>query len=109
MTPDTRPLTIAEAQALVDRWITTVGNGYHGVLTNMAILAEETGEVARCIARLYGDQRAKPDDRLDLADELADLMWVLMAIANQTGTDLTDALRRNLHKKQTRDATRFRD
>jgi len=100
-------ITLSEAQRIVDRWLTTTGRGYHSVLTNTAILAEETGEVARCTARLYGDQVPKPGDSLDLADELADLLWVTIALANQTGVDLTEALRRNLDKKNTRDANRF--
>lgn len=109
MTASSRPtLSIAEAQATVDRWIRTVGVRYFSPLTNTAILAEETGEVARIMARLYGDQTAKPGDSGDLADELADLMWVTMAIANQCGIDLTEAFRANLDKKNRRDAERFR-
>lgn len=104
---DKHELTINEAQQLVDRWITTTGGGYFPVLTNMAMLAEETGEVARVIARTYGSQVAKPGEKLDLGDELADLIWVAMAIANQTGVDLTDALLRNLEKKNIRDGRRF--
>lgn len=100
-------LTIKEAQRMVDDWITGPGGGYFSELTNMAMLAEETGEVARVIARIYGDQVAKPGDNLDLADELADLLWVAMAIANQTGVDLTEAMRRNVEKKNRRDAHRF--
>lgn len=100
-------LTIKEAQRMVDDWITGTGGGYFSELTNMAMLAEETGEVARVIARIYGDQVAKPGDNLDLADELADLLWVAMAIANQTGVDLTEAMRRNVEKKNRRDAHRF--
>ena len=100
-------ITIARAQAMVDQWIRTVGHGYHSVLTNTAVLAEETGEVARCMARLHGDQVAKPGDSLDPADELADLLWVLMALANQTGVDLTAAFKANLAKKTARDAHRF--
>lgn len=100
-------MTIAELQALVDRWITTTGNGYFSPLTNTAVLAEETGEVARIMARRYGDQVAKPGDRSDLADELADVLWVVAALANQTGVDLTEAIRRNIGKKNSRDARRF--
>ncbi len=99
--------TLRELQATVDRWITGTGSGYFPVLTNALLLAEETGEVARVIARTYGAQRAKPGDSLDLADELADLLWVLTAVANQTGVDLTEALERNLRKKNSRDAHRF--
>jgi NTP pyrophosphatase (non-canonical NTP hydrolase) len=82
---------------------------YFSPLTNMAILAEETGEVARIMARTYGEQSFKPGESPDLADELADLLWVTMAIANQTGVDLTDALARNIQKKNTRDCSRHRD
>lgn len=92
-------ITISELQATVDRWIRSVGVRYFSPLTNMAILAEETGEVARIMARKYGEQSSKPGDSHDLADELADLIWVATAIANQTGTDLTEALRNNLAKK----------
>lgn len=102
-------ITLREAQAMVDRWITTTGVRYFSPLTNMAVLAEETGEVARIMARQYGDQSFKPGESADLGDELADLLWVTMAIANQTGVDLTDALVRNIEKKTRRDATRHRD
>ena len=103
----TGALTLAEAQAIVDRWINTVGVRYFSPLTNMAILAEETGEVARIMARRFGDQSFKPGENADaLADELADVLWVLTAIANQTGIDLTEAFRRNIEKKSVRDATR---
>ena len=97
-----------EAQEIVDQWIKTVGVRYFSELTNMALLTEEVGEVARIIARRYGDQVAKQGD-LDkqLADELADVLWVLICIANQTGIDLEDALRRNIDKKLTRDKDRF--
>lgn len=99
-------LTISEAQAIVDRWITTVGVRYFSPLTNMAILAEETGEVARIMARTHGDQSFKPGESHYLGDELADLLWVTMAIANQNGIDLTEAFRRNLDKKTSRDRDR---
>ncbi|MBD5252930.1 MAG: nucleotide pyrophosphohydrolase [Barnesiella sp.] len=102
-------LTLAEMQHTVDRWVTTIGVRYFSPLTNMAILAEETGEVARIMARTHGDQSAKPGEKLDLADELADLLWVTVAIANQHGIDLTEAFARNLAKKTERDATRHRD
>lgn len=103
-------ITIREAQQIIDRWITTVGVRYFSPLTNMAILSEEVGEVARVMARQYGDQSAKESDRdYNLADELADVMWVVMAIANQTGIDLTDAFNRNLEKKNLRDATRHKE
>lgn len=100
------PITLSEAQSIVDRWITTIGCRYFSPLTNMAVLAEETGEVARIMARRYGDQSFKPGEKDDLADELADLLWVTMAIANQTGVDLTEAFVRNLQKKTERDKTR---
>lgn len=98
--------TIAEVQQIVHRWITTVGVKYFSPLTNMAILAEETGEVARIMARQYGDQSSKTDETLDLADELADVLWVVAAIANQTGVDLSAAFLANLEKKTARDSTR---
>ena len=104
-----RDISIADAQSAVHQWITTVGVRYFSPLTNMAILAEETGEVARVMARLYGDQSAKPSDKLSLADELADVLWVVMAIANQTGVDLTQAFRDNLDKKTRRDSTRHKN
>lgn len=99
-------ITIARAQAMVDDWIKTVGVRYFSPLTNMAILAEETGEVARIMARKFGDQSFKPGEKSDLADELADLLWVTMAIANQTGIDLTEAFRANILKKSARDSSR---
>ncbi len=101
-------LSLRQLQATVDEWITTVGVKYFSPLTNMAILTEETGEVAKVMARKYGDQVAKPGDMDDLADELADVLWVLTAIANQTGVDLTEAFRRNIEKKTARDKERFR-
>ena len=109
MTDSTPQITMAEMQLTVDRWITTTGVRYFSPLTNMAILAEETGEVARIMARTHGEQSAKPGEKLDLADELADLLWVTIAIANQNGVDLTEAFARNLAKKSQRDATRHRD
>ena len=101
-------MTLRQLQQTVDRWITTIGVRYFDPMTNTAILAEETGEVARVMARLYGEQSAKPGEKLDLADELADVLWVVASIANQTGTDLTEALRRNIDKKTHRDATRHK-
>lgn len=101
-------ISLREVQAAVDRWITTVGVRYFSPLTNMAILAEETGEVARVIARTDGEQSAKEGDKLDLADELADLLWVTVAIANQHGIDLTDAFANNIAKKSVRDCSRHR-
>lgn len=110
MNPATTPddsISLRSLQATVDEWIRTIGVRYFSPLTNMAILAEETGEVARIMARLYGDQSFKKGENSDaLADELADLLWVLTAIANQTGVDLTEAFRRNMEKKTKRDATR---
>lgn len=102
-------ITLQQAQSIVDQWITTVGVRYFSPLTNMAVLAEETGEVARIMARTYGDQSFKPGENPDLGDELADLLWVTLAIANQTGVDLTEAFRRNLAKKTCRDADRHRN
>lgn len=104
-------MTIEELQHIVDGWIKGTGGGYFSPITNAAVLAEETGEVARIMARRYGDQRPKPSDRTgldDLADELADLIWVAAAIANQTGIDLTEAMGRNLDKKIIRDTDRFK-
>ena len=100
-------MTIQEAQKKVDEWIKTVGVRYFSELTNMAILTEEVGELARIIARKYGDQSFKKDETADrLADEMADVMWVLICLANQTGIDLEDALKKNFEKKNARDATR---
>lgn len=102
-------VTLRQAQKIVDDWITTIGVRYFSPLTNMAVLMEEVGEVARIMSRRYGDQSFKPGEKDDLSDELADVMWVLMAIANQTGVDLTDALQRNIEKKTTRDAIRHKE
>lgn len=99
-------ITIREAQEMVDNWIKTIGVRYFSPLTNMAILAEETGEVARIMARLHGDQSFKEGESPNLADELADLLWVTIAIANQEGIDLTEALQRNIDKKTSRDKNR---
>lgn len=101
-------ITISQLQATVDRWITTVGVRYFSPLTNMAILTEEVGEVARIMARTHGDQSFKPGEHPDLADELADILWVVTAIANQEGIDLTEAVVNNLHKKNVRDSDRHR-
>lgn len=105
MTPE--PLTIAALQAAVDRWIRTTGGGYFDPLTNMAVLAEEVGEVARVIARTDGAQVPKAGEHLDLADELADVVWVVCALANQHDIDLTQAMAANIAKKTGRDALRF--
>ncbi len=103
-------MTIQEAQKTVDQWIQDFGVRYFSELTNMAMLTEEVGEVARIIARQYGDQSFKPSDKdKDLADELADVLFVVICLANQTGIDLEDALRRNLEKKTKRDATRHKE
>lgn len=102
-----KPLTINEAQQQVDEWIKTYGVRYFSELTNMAILTEEVGELARIIARTYGDQSFKQSDKeYNLADEMADVMWVLMCLANQTGVNLTDAFEKNLQKKTERDQMR---
>lgn len=109
-TPPEGDITLREAQRQVDEWITTIGVRYFSPLTNLAILTEEVGEVARILARRYGDQSEKPSDAaLDLGDELADVLWVVFALANQTQIDLTSALHRNIEKKTSRDATRHRD
>ena len=100
-------MTIKEAQTQVDQWIKTKGVRYFSELTNMAILTEEVGEVARLMSRNYGDQSFKEGDKTkELADELADVLWVVMCIANQTGVDLTDALEKNFIKKNIRDGNR---
>ena len=99
-------ISLAEMQRQVDEWITSIGVRYFSPLTNMAILAEETGEVARIMARRYGDQSFKAGDKDDLADELADLLWVVAAIANQSGVNLEEAFRRNIEKKTARDKDR---
>lgn len=103
-------MTIKDAQITVDEWIKTVGVRYFNELTNMAQLTEEVGEVARIIARRYGEQSEKESDKnKDLGDELADVLWVLICLANQTGIDLTEAFQKNLDKKNIRDATRHLD
>lgn len=99
-------ITIKEAQLIVDQWIRQYGVRYFSELTNMACLTEEVGELARVIARKYGDQSFKADEPTDPADEMADVLWVLLCLANQTGVDLTEALKKNLEKKTKRDATR---
>ncbi len=103
-------MTIQQAQTTVDEWIKTTGVRYFNELTNMAILTEEVGEVARIMARKYGEQSFKQSDKdKDLGDELADVLFVLICIANQTGINLTEALEKNLNKKTTRDADRHKN
>lgn len=100
-------MTIKEAQQNVDEWIRTIGVKYFSELTNMAILTEEVGELARIMARKFGDQSFKAgEEDASLADEMADVLWVLVCLANQTGVDLTDALKKNIEKKTGRDALR---
>ncbi len=102
-------MTIAEAQKTVDTWIQTTGVRYFNELTNMAMLTEEVGEVARIIARKYGEQSFKESDKnKELSDELADVLFVLICLANQTGIDLTTALKKNLEKKTNRDSERHK-
>ena len=103
-------MTLRTAQDTVDVWIKTVGVRYFGELTNMAILTEEVGELARIMARRYGEQSEKESDKnRDLGDEMADVLWVLICLANQTGIDLTDALEKNMQKKSIRDAERHKN
>jgi NTP pyrophosphatase (non-canonical NTP hydrolase) len=103
-------MTLKNAQQQVDNWIKTVGVRYFSELTNMAILTEEVGELARIMARKFGDQSFKESDKKhDLADEMADVLWVLICLANQTGVDLEEALKKNFDKKNQRDAERHRD
>lgn len=102
-------MTISEAQRKVDEWIKTIGVKYFSELTNTAILMEEVGELARLMARIYGEQSFKPTEvKGDLSDEMADVFWVLICLANQTGVDLSEALRNNLEKKTNRDADRHK-
>lgn len=110
MPTDNAELSIREAQAEVDRWIRTIGVRYFHELTNLAQLVEEVGEVARILSRSHGEQSVKVSEAPgDLADELADVLFVTICLANQSGIDLTDALRRNLEKKTSRDADRHRN
>ncbi len=102
-------MTIQQAQKQVDQWIKTIGVRYFSELTNMAILTEEVGELARIMARKYGDQSFKESDKnRNLGDEMADVLWVLMCLANQTGVDLTEALKKNFEKKTKRDTERHK-
>lgn len=103
-------MTIEEAQKIVDEWITTTGVRYFNELTNTAILTEEVGEVARIMARRYGEQSEKESDKnKELGDELADVLWVVICLANQTGVNLTEAFRKNLEKKSQRDKDRHKN
>ncbi|MDF2158375.1 nucleotide pyrophosphohydrolase [Algoriphagus sp. CAU 1675] len=105
-----KEITLSEAQAQVDQWIKTVGVRYFNELTNMTILMEEVGELARLMARTYGEQSFKESDKdRELGDEMADVLWVLICLANQTGVDLTEALAKNFEKKNIRDINRHRD
>ena len=103
-------ITLAEAQRIVDKWIKSLGVRYFNELTNMSLLMEEVGELARIMARTYGEQSFKESDKgRALDDEMADVLWVLICLANQTGVNLTEALQKNLEKKNTRDATRHQE
>ncbi len=103
-------MTIEEAQAEVDQWINTKGVRYFNELTNMTILTEEVGELARIMARRFGEQSFKGSEaELDMANEMADILWVLICLANQTGVDLTEAFKKNMEKKSKRDASRHKD
>lgn len=105
-----KQLSITEAQQIVDQWIKSVGVRYFSELTNMAVLTEEVGELARIMARKYGDQSfKKSDEKYDLADEMADVLFVLVCLANQTGVDLNDAFLKNMEKKTNRDKDRHRN
>ncbi|MDX5320880.1 MAG: nucleotide pyrophosphohydrolase [Bacteroidota bacterium] len=102
-------MSLKNAQEQVDQWIKTVGVRYFSELTNTAILMEEVGELARIMARKYGEQSPKAGEELNLSDEMADVLWVLICLANQTGVDLEEAFLKNMEKKSNRDATRHRD
>ena len=99
-------MTIREAQQQVDQWVKQYGVRYFSELTNMACLTEEVGELARVIARKYGDQSFKPGEKANLGEEMADVLWVLLCLANQTGVDLTEELQKSMEKMTRRDATR---
>lgn len=105
-----KSIKITEAQQMVDEWIKTIGVRYFSELTNLAMLTEEVGELARIISRTYGDQSfKKSDEGKDLADELADVLWVLICLANQTGVDLNEAFLKNIEKKTNRDKDRHQN
>ncbi len=101
-------ITLRELQQEVDKWIKSIGVRYFSELTNTAILMEEVGELARVMSRKYGDQSTKAGEKLNLADEMTDVLWVLVCLANQTGVDLTEAFRQNMQKKTQRDALRHK-
>lgn len=103
------PMTLDEAQQRVDQWIRTYGVRYFSELTNMACLTEEVGELARVMARKYGDQSFKKGETTDPSEEMADVLWVLICLANQTGVNLAEALQKSFEKKTRRDATRHLD
>jgi NTP pyrophosphatase (non-canonical NTP hydrolase) len=102
-------MTIQEAQKTVDQWIKTIGVRYFSELTNMAVLTEEVGELARVMARKYGDQSFKAGEKDNLGEEMGDIFWVLCCLANQTGVDLTEEFRKSIEKKTKRDATRHKE
>ncbi len=102
-------MTIKEAQDTVDEWIKTYGVRYFSELTNMTVLTEEVGELARVMARKYGDQSFKPGEKDNLGEEMADILWVLCCLANQTGVDLTEEFKKSIEKKTRRDATRHKN
>lgn len=102
-------ITIKKAQQMVDDWIKTIGVRYFSELTNMAVLTEEVGELARVMARKYGDQSFKAGEKENLDEEMADVLWVLLCLANQTGVDLTDALLKSIEKKSNRDKERHKN
>ena len=102
-------MTIQEAQQAVDQWIKTYGVRYFSELTNMAVLTEEVGELARVMARKYGDQSFKEGEKENLGEEIADVLWVLICLANQTGVDLTEELKKSIEKKTKRDANRHKN
>lgn len=106
MEPQTPQLTLAQAQQRVDEWIKTIGVRYFSELTNMAVLTEEVGELARVMARTYGDQSFKPGEKSNLGEEMADVLWVLLCLANQTGVDLNAELLKSFEKKTSRDKER---
>ena len=102
-------MTISDAQKLVDDWIKTYGVRYFSELTNMACLTEEVGELARVMARQYGDQSFKDGEKANIGEEMADILWVLLCLANQTGVDLTEELQKSIEKKTKRDENRHRE